>query len=172
MARPAAGGSWSPSVAADATGKQPQCETEIAGVQQGVGASCRYAETAQERLLTSSLHECVAKSEYMQPGYGAVPLPRAQWCSSVQAHWAEPPALTGEIMSGAAQEGASPAPYPSCSSMCLLFTCKMWVSPPCSNRTLKTGTPCYDSALPANIKQHISGTSTRPGTSIPQPQYN
>lgn len=102
--------------------------------------------------LTSSLHEYGAKSEYMQPGYGAMPLPCVQWCSLVQSRWAEPSSLTGEIMSGAAQAGASPAPFPSCSSMCLLFTCKMWVSPPCSNRTLKTGTPCYGPALPANIK--------------------
>lgn len=43
-------------------------------------------------------------------------------------------------------------PLPFHSSMRPLFTCKMWFSPPCSSHTLKTGTPCYDPALPANIK--------------------
>lgn len=74
-----------------------------------------------------------------------------QWyvaqCCSMLAVWREVLPGTSELMSEATwggpelRERQSP-PLPFLFSMCLLFTCKTWASPPCSNHTLKTGTPC------------------------------
>lgn len=66
-------------------------------------------------------------------------------CSSMLAVWKEVPAGTSELMSEAARGGpevSESPPLPFHFSMRLLFTCKTWSSPPCSNHTLKTGTPC------------------------------
>lgn len=78
----------------------------------------------------------------------------------------EVPAGTSELMSEAARAGpeSQSPPLPLHFWMSLLFTCKTWASPPCSNHTLKTGTP-YQCSI-----AHFSHTHTHPSTSMLQPK--
>lgn len=171
VACPAVGGQWSPSVAAEATDLQPQSETD----RRDFAVSCciLHLEIEQKSKwgpVTNKLFpNMMVNRDSCKQVMVLCPCnvaKRAPLCRLLRRSH-----RTWPVRSCLRRGGAGPAPFPSCSSMCLLFTCKMWASPPCSNHTFKTDTPCYDPALPANIKKHISVLSTHPGTSIPQLQY-
>lgn len=102
-------------------------------------------------LRNLNLEQCSHEWKQVVVSYLGAGTYLGQWhavqCCSMLAVWWEVLPGTSELMSEAARGGpevserqSPPLPFPF--SMCLLFTCKTWASPPCSNHTLKTGTPC------------------------------
>lgn len=128
----------------------------------GVGASCRYLDITQRRNCTRFGSMSDPSKNLLQKlnsdAWKQFFMPCPMMCPTVLLYAGTVEGGAGidqwaNVWGSTGRSGVSRTPpLPFHPSMCLLFTCKMWFSPPCSSHTLKTGTPCYDPALPANIK--------------------